>query len=210
MTMLQRALAISSALFLVLAVPVQAQGPSGTLHGQVVDQSGAGVPGVTVTATNPATSETRTAVTGPEGFYRLAALPLGTYGLTYQLEGFKTFTRTSVLVEAAVPRAVNVTLEVGGLSEVVRVEGGSPILNVSTDRFAAAWQRGDRLCSLLDAKLHSLAHRHVRRERGSSAGRQQRYRIAIPFGQRDEDDQQQRPVQRHRHHQHAVESGDTR
>jgi hypothetical protein len=131
MTTLRRALATASMMGVLLAAGVRAQGPSGTVTGQVLDQSGAAVPGVTVTATNPATSETRVAVTGVEGFYQLTALPPGRYELSYALEGFKTLTRSGILVEAAVPRALNVTLEVGGLSEVVRVEAGSPILNVS-------------------------------------------------------------------------------
>jgi hypothetical protein len=127
----RRALALSSALLLAVA-PARAQGPSGTLNGHVVDQSGAAVPGVTVTATNPATSEARVAVTGPDGFYHLTALPLGVYEVTHQPDGFKTVTRDGVLVEAAVPRRVSVRLEVGGLSEVVRVEAGSPTLNTAT------------------------------------------------------------------------------
>ena len=109
-----------------------AQSSSGALNGLVVDQSGGAVPGVTVTAVNPATGEARSATTNTSGAYQLPALPVGTYTLTYTLEGFKTTTRTGVLVEAAVPRSVNITLEVGGLSEVVKVEGSSPILNVST------------------------------------------------------------------------------
>ena len=132
MTMFRRALAISSAMALLPAVTLQAQGPSGSVTGQVLDQSGAAIPGVTVTATNPATTDTRATITGPEGLYHLPALPPGTYLLTYQLDGFKTMTRTGILVGAFVPRAVNVTLEIGGLSEVIRVEAGSPILNVST------------------------------------------------------------------------------
>src|SRR5918999_3861140 len=129
---LRTALALMAALSILPAAAMAAQGTSGTLSGQVVDQSGAGIPGVTVTATNPATGDARSAVTTETGTYQLAALPLGRYDLSYQLEGFKTTTRTSIIVEASVPRAVNVTLEVGGISEVVRVEAATPILNVST------------------------------------------------------------------------------
>jgi hypothetical protein len=129
---MQTALAVCAALGSLLAGSVGAQGSSGVLNGQVVDPSGAAMPGVTVTATNPATGESRVSVTTAEGTYRLAALPVGTYTLTCTLEGFKTMTRTGILVEASVPRTINVTLELGGISEVIQVEGGSPILNVST------------------------------------------------------------------------------
>ena len=120
------------ALCVLLANVAGAQSSSGILTGQVVDPSGAAVPGVTVTATNPATGESRVAVTNAVGTYQLNGLPLGTYTIAYTLQGFKTTTRAGILVEAAVPRAVNVTLEIGGLTEVVKVEGASPILNTST------------------------------------------------------------------------------
>src|SRR5688500_5311076 len=94
-------------------------GPTGLLNGRAVDQSQAAMPGVTVTATNVATNESRTVVTNSEGVYHLAALTVGTYELTFQLEGFREVRRMGVLVEAAVPRTIDVQLEVGGLSEAL-------------------------------------------------------------------------------------------
>jgi hypothetical protein len=129
---MRAALTACGALCLLLPGLAMAQSSSGILNGQVVDPSGAAVPGVAVTATNPATGEARVAHTTAAGTYQLAALPVGTYTLTYQLEGFKTMTRSGILVEASVPRSVDVTLELGGLSEVISVQGESPILNVST------------------------------------------------------------------------------
>src|SRR5688572_8514642 len=61
---------------------------SGNIIGQVVDESGAVLPGVTVTATGPVRRET--AVTDVRGEYRLASLPIGTYRLEYVLPGFQT------------------------------------------------------------------------------------------------------------------------
>ena len=133
MTRRQRAaVALAATLSILPAATAAAQGPSGTLTGQVADQSGAPIPGVTVTATNPANGDERLALTNETGTYQLAALPVGTYTLSYKLEGFKVITRSGILVEASVPRAVNVTLEVGGISEVIQVEGGAPVLNVTT------------------------------------------------------------------------------
>src|SRR5688500_5543975 len=94
-------------------------GPTGLLNGRAVDQSQAAMPGVTVTATNVATNESRTAVTNSEGVYHLTALTVGTYELAFQLEGFRAVRQTGVLVEAAVPRTIDVQLEVGGLSEAL-------------------------------------------------------------------------------------------
>src|SRR5687768_13532326 len=106
-------------------------GPAGSLEGRVTDQSQAAVPGVAVTARHLATGETRSATTNGDGFYRLMALGVGRYALTYQLSGFKAATREAS-VEAAVPLSVNVTLEVGGLTESVTVRTETSVLQTST------------------------------------------------------------------------------
>ncbi len=119
----------------VLAWPatVTAQsGPAGALNGRVVDQSQAAIPGVTLTAVNTATNDARNTITNSEGFYRLAGLTPGTYEVTFQLDGFKSTKRQGVVVEAAVPRTIDVTLEVGGLSELVTVQAESPVLQRTT------------------------------------------------------------------------------
>ncbi|HET9263552.1 MAG TPA: carboxypeptidase-like regulatory domain-containing protein [Vicinamibacterales bacterium] len=120
-----------------LAPPAFAQsGPTGSLNGRVVDQSHAAVPGVAVTVLNKSTNDTRTGVTNDDGIYRVAALPVGTYELTFQLDGFKTIRRAGVLVEAAVPRTIDVQLEVGGLSEQVTVTVENPVLQRTTPAVA--------------------------------------------------------------------------
>ena len=124
---------ILSVLCLLASVlPARSQGTTGSLNGQVVDSSRAPLPGVTVIATHAGTAETRTAVANGDGFYSLTAMPVGRYLLSFQLEGFKTLSRSDVLVEAAVPRSINVTMEVGGITEHVNVTSENPILQVST------------------------------------------------------------------------------
>src|SRR5688572_21374063 len=114
---------------LALARAAGAQsGPTGSLNGRVMDPGLGAVPGVTVSAVNLATNDIRTEVTNGEGVYRLTSLAVGSYQLTYQLDGFKTVRRTGVLVEAAVPRTIDVQLEVGGLAEQVNVVAESPVL----------------------------------------------------------------------------------
>ena len=70
--------------------PAAAQQTSGNIGGRVLDPQGAAIPGVTVTARNPGTGFNRTDVSDPEGLYRLSALPVGTYDLTVELQGFST------------------------------------------------------------------------------------------------------------------------
>jgi hypothetical protein len=126
-------------LLAALAVPFTAvaqSGPGGSLNGRVADPSLGAIPGVTVTAVNSATNDTRVDVTNSEGVYQLAGLTVGTYQLTFQLEGFKTLQRTAVVVEAAVPRTIDVQLEVGGLAEQITVVADSPVLQRSTPTVA--------------------------------------------------------------------------
>ena len=63
------------ALVLTLAIPAAAQDFRGRINGVVTDDSGAILPGVTVTATSPALIQPLTAVTGEDGTYRFIALP---------------------------------------------------------------------------------------------------------------------------------------
>src|ERR1700754_3921333 len=61
------------------------------ITGQVVDESGAALPGVTVMAKSPALQVPEvTAITDNRGDYRLTPLPIGTYEVTYELPGFQT------------------------------------------------------------------------------------------------------------------------
>jgi hypothetical protein len=124
--------AVTIALLASASSAVAQSGPTGSLSGRVIDQSQSAVPGVTVTATNTATNDTRVDVTNSEGVYRLSALTVGTYQLTFQVNGFKTLQRGGVLVEAAVPRTIDVQLELGGITEQVTVSVDPPVLQNTT------------------------------------------------------------------------------
>src|SRR5687767_11119324 len=72
----------------LISSPAAAQGGDASIIGQVTDQSGAVLPGVTVTATSPALQvPSVTDVTNERGEYRLAPLPVGVYQVTYDLAG---------------------------------------------------------------------------------------------------------------------------
>jgi hypothetical protein len=114
---------------LVLAAPVMAQQTTGTITGRITDAQQAGVPGVMVTATNTATGFTRSDVTTTEGLYRIAALPVGTYDIKAELQGFKTNSRKGVAIDVATAIDVPLTLEVGSLTETVSVTAEAPMVN---------------------------------------------------------------------------------
>jgi outer membrane receptor protein involved in Fe transport len=107
----------------VLAAPqAWAQNPTGTLTGAVADESGAGLPGVTVTATSPKLQGTRTTQTSGNGGYKLAFLPPGVYQVTYELEGFKTAVK-EVKLSAAQTSVADIAMELGVVTEEIVVVG---------------------------------------------------------------------------------------
>jgi hypothetical protein len=119
-------------------LPARAQTATGRLTGLVKDPSGAALPGVTVTAVQGATSASRSTTTGTGGEWTLASLPVGVYTVTFELASFKKVVRTDIDVEAAVPRSVNVTLELGAITESITVQGGAELLTMAT---AATFRR---------------------------------------------------------------------
>ncbi len=75
-----------------------AQDFRGRINGTVTDNTGAVLPGVTVTATSPALIQPQVQVTGAEGDYRFIALPPGVYDVTFELSGFQTVKREGIRV----------------------------------------------------------------------------------------------------------------
>ena len=127
------ALALFGPVATLAAAPAFAQGsPTGTLTGVVADSSGGVLPGVTVIATSVQTGVTQQTATSETGDWRLAALPAGLYEIAFELDGFKKLVRSGVNVEAAVTRSLPVTLEVGGVTEIVQVSADATLLTVTT------------------------------------------------------------------------------
>ena len=108
------------AVFVALGIPARAQ-VGGSISGTAKDQTGAVVPGVTVTATNIALGAQFATVTDGQGLYSFPKLPVGRYDIATQLDGFKPQKRTGLAVDADGAIQLNVTLELGEQSETVTV-----------------------------------------------------------------------------------------
>ena len=119
------------ALFALVVPNIFAQA-TGSLSGSVTDQSGALVPGVSVTVTNKNTNLKRTVTTEENGRWTVSVLPVGTYAVFYEKEGFKKIVSENVAVEASVPRTVEAVLEVGTQDVVVTVTSDQPLVQSET------------------------------------------------------------------------------
>ncbi|MFB3853590.1 MAG: TonB-dependent receptor domain-containing protein [Vicinamibacterales bacterium] len=117
---------LAAGVLALLAAPAarahaQAGAVNGAIEGNILDPSGAVLPGVTVTITNVDTGTQRVVVSNERGVYRAPILPLGTYNLVAELEGFRKFEQTGIVLSAGRTAVVNITLTVGQMSETVTV-----------------------------------------------------------------------------------------
>src|SRR5262245_51981708 len=86
---------------------------TGTILGVVKDGSGAVVAGAKITAENQGTGISRTMVANSEGAFIFPRLPVGSYAVKAERDGFKTFESRRVLLQADQSVTLPVTLEVG-------------------------------------------------------------------------------------------------
>jgi hypothetical protein len=120
---------------LLAPAPLRAQSATNTsaIEGKVVDDSGAALPGVTVTIASPALQTPQLdAQTDDGGRYRFTALPRGLYMLTFTLSGFQKITRTDVDVNAGFVATVDIRMAIGQIEENITVTGQSPVIDVRT------------------------------------------------------------------------------
>ena len=131
MTRVGRLVAVLGIL-LLLPSALLAQLSTGQISGRVTDESGAVLPGVTVTATQTATGQMRTTVTDAAGTYVLPNLPTGPYRLEAMLQGFRTYVQTGIVLQVAGTPSINVVLGIGALEQAVTVEAAAPIVDVQS------------------------------------------------------------------------------
>ena len=124
----RRSLAV---LVCLLAAPAAALAQTGSIAGEVTDETGGVLPGVTVEATSPALIEgVRATVTDGAGLYEIEALRPGTYTVTFTLPGFNTFVREGIELTSGFTANVAGLMSVGAIEETVTVSGASPIIDV--------------------------------------------------------------------------------
>jgi len=112
----------------LLPVPSWAQS---VIAGQVKDDTGAVLPGVTVEASSPALIEgKRAGATDGQGRYSIVNLRPGTYSVTFALDGFSRVVRDGVNLPANFTSTIDITMRVASVEETVTVSGASPLVDV--------------------------------------------------------------------------------
>jgi len=110
---------------------------SATLAGRVEDANGSTLPGASVTATNVETNRSRTSVADGEGRYRFSYMPVGTYRLKAEKQGFAALT-TQLTLTLGQSLDVPLVLPVSGVAESVEVNGAGKEADVWLSRVEAA------------------------------------------------------------------------
>ena len=126
---------------LTSANPAGAQQLS-AITGQVRDESGAILPGVTVKASSPVLQlKEVTDVTNGQGEYRITPLPIGTYTVLYTLDGFTTMRQEGVRIDLGATVRLDITLKLGALAETLTVSGAAPVVDVTATSASTQFTR---------------------------------------------------------------------
>lgn len=96
------------------ASPVIDQEKTGNLSGNVADEEGIPLPGVTIAAWSPPTktTHTHTIISDASGHFRFSNLPAGSYTVTFSLPGFKTVKKEKIMVQSGQTVHLSATMEI--------------------------------------------------------------------------------------------------
>lgn len=131
---MRRLLFVLVALALV-CLPAVAQ-QTASIRGTIVDAQGEAVADATVTALNVETGFERTVRSTAAGTYNIPALPVGTYIVTVEAEGFKGFVTQNVVLNVADIREINAALEVGAVADAVTVTSSAIVVETISGEVA--------------------------------------------------------------------------
>ena len=128
---------VRAALFAVVTIAlfagtVLAQSSGGAISGNVLDPSGAVIPGATLKATGTSTNTSYSTTSTSTGSYRISEMTLGTYDLSVTAPGFKQTTLTGILVQVNSVSSIDVHLSAGGASETVTVNADAPTVETQS------------------------------------------------------------------------------
>jgi len=107
----------------------QTQTSAASISGTVTDNTGAVVPEVKVTLSNPDTAFVRTFTSDSAGLYSFTLVPPGTYTLTAEKQGFNTYVQKGIVLEVGQAATQDLTLQVGAVTQEINVTASAPIVD---------------------------------------------------------------------------------
>lgn len=122
-------------LMLVIAVNGSLQAmatETGEISGRLLDDRGEGLAGVVITAAGPNLQGKRVTVSSHNGIFRLPLLPVGTYTLVCEMEGFTTVNQKDVIVRLGRTTDLTVVMKPSAISEEITVTAPTPLIDKSS------------------------------------------------------------------------------
>jgi hypothetical protein len=124
-------------LIMVMSARLPAQVTGGTMSGRVTDVSGAVISNAQITIKNLSTGITRNVTADAAGFYTAPNLLSGTYEVRTSAPGFATEVRTGITLTVGAQQVLNLTLQVGSVTQSVEVTGEAPSIQLATSSISA-------------------------------------------------------------------------
>jgi len=132
---------LAMAALLSAPMNVWAQRTTGDIRGVVTDESGAVLPGVTLTLSGPAVQGRPSTVSNESGVYRFPNLAPGVYQVSAELAGFATKAQTGIQVALGATADVGVQMSVSTQQETITVTAESPVVDSATTQVATNYTR---------------------------------------------------------------------
>src|SRR5260370_22824251 len=118
-------------------ISTQAQSTGGRIRGTVTDPSGGAVTSAKLVLTNEANGTQRVAESGANGEYIFLEVPVGTYQLDINQQGFKKYLHKALVVNLNEVVSLDITLQLGSVSETVALTGAPPVVDTTSTQLGA-------------------------------------------------------------------------
>ena len=113
----------------------------GSIFGKVTDQSGGVLPGVTVTITGSGLQQPLVGTSQASGAYQFPSVPIGTYAVTFELNGFKKAVRQGVVIDTGFQAQIDMKLELGTITQELTVTAAAPVVDTKKTTTGATFSK---------------------------------------------------------------------
>ncbi|MGH9355963.1 MAG: carboxypeptidase-like regulatory domain-containing protein, partial [Terriglobia bacterium] len=130
-------LLIAMAVSFFIPTSAGAQVVGATVSGTVTDPSGSVIPHAQISIRNSSTGVVRNVASDTAGLYTAPNLLPGSYQITISARGFRTQVRTGITLTVGAQQVLNITMQIGQVTETVQVLGAAPTVQLGTSSISA-------------------------------------------------------------------------